>query len=132
MRLRAQILLAACGTALVWGGLGTWFVGRRAAAVGLELLDAELSNAQTALQRQWQLRRRERESTFASIAAQSYFRAYLMANDQAQMSYFANLVQQKGAHQVVIVDAERRLMASAGPSSGALPRLCERAKASSG
>lgn len=120
MKLPAQLLMAVLGTTLLCGGLGTFLLGRRAAHSAAELLDGELRIGESALQRQWLLRRAERRSAYLAITRQSYFRAYLLVGDRAQMSYYAGELRRVGAHSALILSAAGDLLAGEGDHAAAL------------
>lgn len=120
MKLPGQLLLAVLGTTLLCGGAGTFVLGRRAAQGAAELLDGELRIGESALQRQWLLRRAERRSAYLAVTRQSYFRAYLLVGDRAQMSYYAGELRRAGAHSALILSAEGELLAGEGEHAAAL------------
>ena len=126
MKLRAQLLLSACGTALIFGGLGTCMMQRRAAVHGAQLLDGALQTGEVALRRQWHYRRAERRAIYRGIAGQTYFRAYLLAADRGQMDSFANQVQKAGADAVLILDAQGGVLAALGDEDGSLRAAARR------
>jgi methyl-accepting chemotaxis protein len=120
MRLRTQLLVAGCGTALICGAVGTGLIERRASDVGMDLLDRELQIGQVALERQWTLQRAERLGVYEGIARQPYFRAYLSTGDQGQMGYFAEAVRRAGADAVAILDGGGHVVAESGAGGRAL------------
>jgi methyl-accepting chemotaxis protein len=120
MKLRSQFLLTACATALACGGIGTYLIGQQVSRGASELLDGELRVGESALQRQWALRRAAKRGVYQGVANQTYLRAYLLAHDREQMSYFAEAARRAGANDAVIVDAEGKELARSGDHAEAL------------
>jgi methyl-accepting chemotaxis protein len=123
VKLKSQLLWVACGAALVCGGAGTRLLESRSARRGAELLDRELNMGELALEREWTLRRAAQRSSYYAIARQTYFRAYLLAKDRAQMSYFAEATRRAGADDVLISDAAGNVLAAAGAEAQALSAI---------
>lgn len=114
MRLRSQLLLAAVGTSLLCGLLGTLLLGRTVSQSAEPLLDSTLRTGEQAIIRQWSLRRSQRRTAYEAVAQKAHFRAYLSTSDRAQLGYFAQLVQSQGADIVAIVDRAGHVLAREG------------------
>jgi HAMP domain len=120
VRLRTQILLATCGTALVCGVIGNRLVAMRSRTRGLEVLDRELSMSALALDRQAALRRTQLRGILSGVARQVYFRAYMLEGDRGQLAYFAGTALDAGADTVVVTDGAGHTLAAIGNSANEL------------
>src|SRR5262245_31884958 len=125
MGLRGRILLVACTTVVLCGVGGSRLLSWRAGVQALEGLDRELKTGEIALERQLELRRGEMRGALRAIAKQTYFRAYFLAGDRAQMGYFAAGATGAGADAVAIVDARGRSLAVHGELGPALAQRAE-------
>ncbi len=126
MRLQGRFVLGACGAALACAGVATWLAAGRVERGSVAVLDRELAIGESALTRQWTLHRAEQKRAYQAIADHTYFRAYLLAGDKAQMGYFAAQARQAGADAVVVLDGGGAVLAGDGDAAGALAKAARR------
>jgi methyl-accepting chemotaxis protein len=125
MTLRGRLLLGGLITMVACAVIGTQVIAWRAQARGVEVLDRELGMGAIALDRQVTLRRAQLAGVMTGISKQSYFRAYMLANDRGQMGYFAQAGLTAGADAVAITDARGGLLAAAGDGAADLATLAK-------
>lgn len=126
MRLRAQLLLSALGTALFCAIVAVVLLGERAADSTNRLLDEQVRLGEQALVRQWALRRAERTRAFSSIASQPALREALTAANRSALSGFAQQARAVGAEAVALVNRQGGSLWQDGTGGQLLPELALR------
>lgn len=126
MRLRAQLLLSALGTALLCAIVAVILLGERAADSTNRLLDEQVRMGEQALLRQWALRRAERTRAFTSIASQPALREALTAANRSALSGFAQQARAVGAEAVALVNRQGGALWQDGIGGQLLPELALR------
>lgn len=126
MRLRAQLLLSALGTALFCAIVAVVLLGERAADSTNRLLDEQVRLGEQALVRQWALRRAERTRAFTSIASQPALREALTAANRSALSGFAQQARAVGAEAVALVNRQGGALWQDGTGGQLLPELALR------
>lgn len=126
MRLRAQLLLSALGTALFCAIVAVVLLGERAADSTNRLLDEQVRLGEQALIRQWALRRAERTRAFSSIASQPALREALTTANRSALSGFAQQARAVGAEAVSLVNRQGGSLWQDGTGGNLLPELALR------
>lgn len=114
MRLRAQLLLSALGTAVVCGVLGVWLLGQSAERQAESLLDDELRIGEQAMVQRWALRRAERKHAFEAVAQQAALRTELESGVPAALDRYTQRLRKAGADLVLVIDRGGQVRARAG------------------
>lgn len=118
MRLRSQILLAACCTSLLCGALGAWLLSRTLSQGTEPLIDRAAQLAEHSVLQQIRQERAMRRAVYEAAARNAHLRAYLLADDRVQLDAFVRDAQRNGADAVIVADRTGQPMAVAATTAG--------------
>lgn len=123
MRLRAQLLLSAVGTALLCAVVGTYVVSQYTQKSAESLLERALISGQESVLRQWQLRRSQRKTAYQAAARSAYLRWAVASGDQEQLEALTTIARESGAAVAAVIEPGGKAMAAYGDGAGQLALL---------